>query len=479
MLLVSSAADSCRSSLAGVPRGKLWTVCSLLSLLLFAGCGSTASTEIVPKWPINNVRQAKFAEDDWPCWRGPAQNGVAQGPPAVTQWSEKQNVVWATEIPGRGHSSPIVVGKQIFLTTSDEKLRTQSVVCLHRKTGNHAWITKVHDGGLDPSSHQKNTQATPTMVCDTERVFALFMFDSRVQLTALDLLGNVLWKTVVGNYVSKFGYSASPLLHGPLVIVAVDHGGGGYLAGVNRYTGEIYWRTPRPPVDSYCTPAIYLVAGKETLFIAGNNEFEAYDPLTGKKLWGIKGTTEACVGSPVQSEDIILASGGYPGRETLAVKIMPDGKPKVLWRNTMKSYVPSLLAHAGTLYQVTDGGVGSCWDIDTGRKNWETRLGGDFSSSPVLSGDHVYVSNEKGTTQVFKASPKKFELVARNQLGNEQMASPAICGGRIFIRAATTIEDQRQEYLYCIGTPDPLSATSPPDSPPPEQGGQSPDKSSN
>lgn len=424
----------------------------LLVFLSLSGCGGGAASDIVPKWPINNTKQVVFAEDDWPGWRGGSHQGIATGPAAPTKWSDKENLIWSAEIPGRGHSSPVVIGNQIYLTSADETRRTQNVICLQRKTGNQAWMTRVHAGGLDSYAHYKNTQATPSVVCDLERVFALFMFDSRVQLSALDLTGKLLWTTIVGPYRSKYGYSPSPLLYGPLVIIAADHEGGGYLAGVNRYTGDIHWRTSRPPVDSYGTPAIHKVAGKDTLFIAGGGELTAYEPLTGKRLWGIKGLTEACVGSPVESNQTILASGGYPGNETLAVKIMENSQPVVSWRSSTKSYVPSLLAHEGLLFQVTDGGNGSCWDVGTGEMYWQARLGGDFSSSPVLSGEHVYVSNEAGVTQVFKASKEKFQLVSRNKLGDEQMASPAICGGRIYIRAASQLEGgKRVEMLYCIG----------------------------
>jgi len=430
---------------------RLWSVAACVVLVGLNGCNSGSVPEIVPKWQIKPGKQAEFAQDDWPSWRNGSRGGVAEGPAAPTKWNDKENIIWSVEVPGRGHSSPVVVGSQIFLTTADEKLRTQSVVCFQRKSGNMTWITRVHGGGLESNVHSKNSQATPTVVCDTERVFALFAFDSRVQLTALDLNGKILWTKTVGPYQSKFGYSSSPLLYGPLIIVSVDHSGGGYLAGVNRYTGDIYWRTAQPKMGSYGTPAIHKVAGKDTLFVAGGNELAAYEPLTGKRLWGIKGLSEECVGSPVEMNQTIIASSGPQGRETIAVKIMENSQPVQKWRSSMSSYVPSLLVHDGLLFQVTDSGTGSCWDVETGKMYWETRLGGEFSSSPVLSGDHIFVSNEAGVTQVFKASKEKFQLVSRNPLGDEQMASPAICGGRVYIRAASSAGGSRSERLYCIG----------------------------
>lgn len=435
-----------------------FTLCGL------SGCGNSAQ-ELRPEKPITDVLPAVFTEDDWPCWRGENMDGIARGPAAPLRWSNTENILWAAELPGRGHSSPILVGSRIFLTTADEVKRSQSVVCLSRKTGNPLWTTQVHSGGVDANTHLKNTQATPTPVCDAERVYVVFLYDSRVQLTALDLYGKPLWTRIVGTFVSKFGYSPSPVLYGPLIIVAVDHSGGGYLTGINRVTGEIHWRTPRPAVDSYATPAVHRLRDRDLLLIAGADELAAYDPLTGRKAWGVKGTTEACVGSPVSSGNIALASGGYPGGETLAVNVMENGQSVPLWKRPTKSYVPSLLAYHGSLYQVTDGGVGSCWDIETGRRNWEGRLGGDVSSSPVLSGEHIYLSNEQGVTQVFKASPKKLEIVARNSLGDEQMASPAICDGRIYIRAAKITGETRIESLYCIAEgmkPLPKAASVPP-----------------
>jgi outer membrane protein assembly factor BamB len=155
------------------------------------------------------------------------------------------------------------------------------------------------------------------------------------------------------------------------------------------------------------------------------------------------------VGSVVVERDLAFASGGYPKSETVAVRA--DGSGEVVWRNTTKVYVPSMLAHDGYLYAVNDAGMAFCWEAATGKEQWKERLNGAFNTSPVLAGDHLFCAREDGTTFVIKPDPTKLTIVSENKLGSEVFATPAFAGNRIYLRAAELIDGKRQESLYCIG----------------------------
>jgi outer membrane protein assembly factor BamB len=210
------------------------------------------------------------------------------------------------------------------------------------------------------------------------------------------------------------------------------------------------WSTPRPKSHNYASPVVYRIAGRDQLLVAGCDQFSAYDPATGRELWNVAdATTLECVGTAVVSDGLAFASGGYPKKETVAVKA--DGSGQVVWRNDVQSYVPSLLAHDGCLYAVIDKGIIYCWEASTGAEKWKHRLSGTFNASPVLAGDRIYAAREDGTTFVFKASPEKFELLAENQLGQDVFATPAFVGNRIYTRIAEIQDGQRHEYLCCMG----------------------------
>jgi outer membrane protein assembly factor BamB len=175
----------------------------------------------------------------------------------------------------------------------------------------------------------------------------------------------------------------------------------------------------------------------------------SFDPMTGKVLWEIKGATTECVTSTVTDGEHVFTSGGYPKNHVSAVRA--DGSGKVVWENGSRVYVPSMLVLNGYLYAVLDNGIAVCWKADTGKEVWKGRLKGIFSASPVLVGEHIFATNESGRTFIFKATPKAFELVGENQLGNEVLPTPTFCGGRIYLRVANKSQDKRQEMLYCVG----------------------------
>jgi outer membrane protein assembly factor BamB len=392
------------------------------------------------------------AGSDWLTWRGPSLNGLAaagQSPP--TRWSETENVVWKALVPGRGNSSPIVVGNRVFLTTADEQRKIQSVVAFDRETGKQLWNTPVSTGGFPPKIHNRNTHATATVASDGERLFVSFFHDDAIELTALTVEGKILWQKPVGNFTPRlyqYGYAPSPTIYNALVIVAADYEGGGHLTAFDRQTGVRKWQTPRPKRLSYSSPIVAHVAGRDQLLISGCDVVASYDPNTGKKLWSTPGTTMATCGTMVWDGDLVFASGGYPKSETICVRA--DGSGRVVWKNNQKCYEQSMLAHNGYIYAVNDGGIAICWRANDGTKMWEARLaGGGVSSSPILVGGNIYVTNERGMMYVYQADPQSFQLVAKNQLGRSAFATPAFCDNQIFVRVTGA---GGQETLYCLGT---------------------------
>lgn len=389
---------------------------------------------------------------DWPWWRGPDRNGVADDTAVPTKLSETENVTWKTPVPGRGHSSPIVVGDRVFLATADEQKKIHYVVAFDRTLGKQLWQVEVNKGGFPAKNHKKNTEASPTLACDGERLFSAFYHHDKVEAVALDLDGEVKWKQTVCPFrprTFEYGYAPSPLLYGETVIISAEYDGNSFITALDRATGERAWRTQRPTMITFSSPVIAHVAGKDQMLISGADQVASYDPKTGKRLWFTQGTTLATCGTMVWDGDIVFASGGYPKPETLAVKA--DGSGTVLWRNNQKCYEQSLLAHNGYVYGLTDNGILFCWRGSDGKEMWKERLSGPVSASPVLAGGTIYWANELGTLYVFRPNHERFESVAQNQIGNESFASPAVCGGQIFLRVAQTGGSGRQEYLYCFG----------------------------
>ena len=421
------------------------------TILMLCFCSATIASE------PSTVSALKVEADDWPWWRGPQRNGIAnpnQNPPLT--WSNTENILWKTAIPGRGHGSATVMGDQVFLAAADPDSQQQLVQCFDRQSGSRLWSTIVHEGGFpDPkikraTGNKKASFASSTVACDGELLFINFLNDGAVYTTALDRNGNQIWQTKVSDYVIHQGYGSSPAIYQNLVIVSADNKGegGGAVAGLERATGKVVWKRARPAVPNYASPAILNVAGKDQLLFTGCDLVTSLHPLTGKELWEIEGATTECVTTTVTDGTHIFTSGGYPKNHIAAV--VADGSGKIAWENNTRTYVPSMLVSNGHLYAVLDAGIATCWKSDTGEEIWKGRLSGTFSSSPVLVGNRIYVANEDGTTFIFRASPDEFEELGRNKLGDSVFATPTICGGKIYWRVAHWEDGKRQEYLYCL-----------------------------
>ena len=423
-------------------------------LLFLAAIGVSQATVLGDEVRILGGAVTRFVQPgDWPWWRGPSRNGVASADQkAPLHWSETENVIWKSPIPGRGHSSPTVVGDQIFLLTAEDDRDVQSVLCFERTTGKRLWQKDIHRGGFDlngAKSNSKSTLANSTVACDGDRIFANFLFQGAIYTTALDRKGEQLWQTKITDYVLHQGFASSPAIYENLVIVSADNKGTGLIAGLERTTGKIVWQQSRPKLPNYTSPIILNVAGREQMIFSGCKLVTSLEPLTGKKIWEIEGSTEECVTSTVTDGQLIYTSGGYPRNHLAAVHA--DGSGKVAWENGSRVYVPSMLLKDGYLYAMLDAGVATCWKCDTGKEMWKERVGGTFTASPVLVGELIYATDESGKTTIFKASPTAYSSVAENQLGEEGFATPTICGGRIYLRTASAVDGKRQEWLYCLG----------------------------
>lgn len=407
---------------------------------------------------------------DWPWWRGPTLDGKAVGPQPPTRWSEKENVLWRVNVPGLGHASPCIWGNRIFLaaaegTPGESTTRkgitivhpggsgeVQSLLCYDRATGKQRWRTDVHRGGF-LSRHAKNSHATATPACDGQHVFVVFSNQGKVWLSAIDLDGKIVWQEEVGAIEGRYGYGASPLLYKSLVIVNVDHPGGGYIKALDRVTGRLVWLTRREKWYGFSSPIVASLAGRDQLLQSGIYSLTSYDPLSGKVQWTCRApsntlaSTPICTG-PSDAAQCVFVTGGDPQTGIRCIRADGHGDVSdthVAWENTVKVYVPSSLLIDGRLIAVKDIGVAVCFDAGSGKKLWEQRLGqGEFSASPIACQGLVFVPNEAGRLFVFKAG-RKLEMVAENDLGDGGFASPVIVVGQIFLRTL--------HRLYCIGRP--------------------------
>lgn len=396
---------------------------------------------------------ASLIAGDWLAWRGPTGNGIAapeEKPPV--RWSETENVVWRATVPGRGHSSPIALGDLIVLTTADAEKQIQTALAYDRATGKERWRSDLHQGGFAKAIHGKNSHATPSPCSDGDRIFVVFHNGGRVHLTALDVAGKTLWTRDTGPYQCRYGYgyAPSPVVSGANVVVSSEFEKEGYLAAFDRVTGKERWRAPRGHGTNYATPALATLGGTPIFAASGDKRLAGYDPASGRLLWSTEAATMVTSGTPVWDGDLVFASGGYPTKETVAVRVTGT-KAERVWKNGTQCYEQSMLAQGGHLFAIDDNGIAHCWRGADGEEKWKMRLGGPVSASPLLAGGNLYFTNERGICYVVKADPGKFELVAENHLGDDSFPSPVVSDNRLYLRVGETRGATRQEWLYCIG----------------------------
>nr|WP_230255878.1 PQQ-binding-like beta-propeller repeat protein [Rhodopirellula sp. JC737] len=429
----------------------------LLGMMVVSGVGCRKSTPVdevsVGESGVALTERAESEVDlVWPQWRGPNLDGTIDGAAPPANWNPGSDVAWQADVPGRGHSSPIVIGEQVVLASADEGKQQQMLLSYDRSTGEENWRRVIHEGGFPANRevHQKATNANTTPACDGQRILIAFLNQGRIFVTAVDLQGEVIWQTDIGAFASKFGYAPSPLFYQSFVIVAADNFGGGYIVALDSATGEIAWRRARGDASTYSSPMIANLGGMDQLLISGGDRVASYDPATGEPRWETPAIAEATCGTIVTAGDRLFASGGYPDKETACFSATGE----LLWSDRNKLYEPSMITDGDSLFGVTDNGVAMCWSIEDGSVKWRERLGGNFSASPVLVNDQIYVSDLSGNHYVFAADGDEFRQLAKNQLGSDCYASPAVAEGSLFLRIGFGEGSSRQERLVKISPSD-------------------------
>lgn len=393
----------------------------------------------------------RLAASQWWAWRGPTRNNHAPAGSRVPDAITPEAAAWTADVPGRGHSSPVVVGDFVYLTTADKAKGTQGVLC-YTRDGQPAWSRVAHTGGIPQNNHYKNTEASPTVACDGEAIYAAFYNDGAIRVSKLSLDGEPVWQVAAGRYRPRqyeYGYAASPQVHGETLLVVGDYDGESFLTALSLADGREVWRTKRQNATSFSSPIVARVAGREQILLSGGNQVAGYDPETGRRLWANpNASTMATCGTMVWLGDLAFASGGYPRSHTVAVNAAGGGD--LVWDNSDKCYEQSMLIVGEHLYGVTDNGVGFCRDAATGRTRWKERLGGRFSSSPLLVGDRIHVFNESGRGFCFAADPEGYRELAQSKIGDDVFATPAVVDNVMYLRVGVGQGEARRERLVAV-----------------------------
>jgi outer membrane protein assembly factor BamB len=384
--------------------------------------------------------------ENWPGWRGPRGDGTSQEEGIPTRWGAEENIAWKVEVPGRGHASPIVWGERVFVASCREDLKQRVLLCFDRATGKLLWNAVVLNSELE-RKHRLNSFASSTPATDGRRVYVTFLGDNEMVVAAYDFSGKRLWLARPGKFSSVHGYCSSPVLFDDKVIVNGDHDGDAYIVALDRESGRTLWKVDREnKTRSYVTPIIRQIDGRTQMILSGSKCVASYDPHDGSRHWIIDGPTEQFVASLVYNGKLLFLTAGYPELHMMAIR--PDGHGNVtdthvVWHtNKGASYVPSPIAAGDYFLVVSDGGIASLFEAETGKRLWMERLGTHYSSSLVSAGGLVYFTSDQGHTTVVRPGPK-LEIVAENELGEYCYASPAISHGHIIFRG--------EEHLIAIG----------------------------
>jgi outer membrane protein assembly factor BamB len=366
------------------------------------------------------------------------------------EWSATTNVRWQVALQGAGVSAAVVCGGRVFLTGSDGRLSDRlHVFCYHTDDGRLVWHTRLFGSALPEGQFPPGGMAVPTAAADGKHVYALF---GTGDLACLDIEGRPVWvRSLAQEYApfrNRWGMASSPILVGRTLVVQVDHWGGSYLLGVDADTGGTRWRTPRDASVNWSSPLPVRVGGRVQLAVTGTYQVKGYDLETGKELWSVDGMQMQCIPSPVASDGLLLA---VSGRDHFTLAIRLDGgtgdltRSQVAWKaKAGGTFVPSPVCLGGRYYYVEDNGLGSCLEVTTGKRLWRERMGGAKYSASLVAGDgKVYFTSEEGLTTVVRAGPE-FELLAKNELREKVVATPAVAGGLLYVRG--------EQHLFCIET---------------------------
>jgi len=376
--------------------------------------------------------------EDWPEFRGPSGQGVSEERGLPLTWSETGNVKWKITIPGKGWSSPAILGDRIWLTTASEDGKSLRAVCVDRNTGAITQNVEVFRlKSLGPMS-PKNSLASPTPVLEGDRVYVHFGAHGTACITQT---GEIVWKTRLDYDNGQHGPGGSPVLYDNLLIVSCDGLEVQYVVALDKLTGKTKWKKLREGYQAYTTPLVVRLPAGDQVISPGSFRAIAYDPRTGKEIWQVKyGDGFSNVPRPVYGNGLVFICTGFQEPSLLAVRVDGRGdvtKKQIAW--TLKRgapLTPSPLLVGDELYVITDNGIATCVDAATGKEHWKTRVGGNHSASPIYADGRIYFLSEEGESVVL-APGKELKVLAKNELNGETLASMAVSGGSIFVRSRT------------------------------------------
>ena len=426
--------------------------------------------------PTILVAGTAAAGQGWPQFRGPRGDGTSPATDAPLNWSETNNLAWKVPIPGRGHSSPIVLEDRLWLTTALEQgvKRTSlygedmdtaghitlEALCLDSAQGNILWRTPLFDVEQPAPVHSLNSWATPTPVVEPGRLYCDFGDFGTACLEAKT--GKVLWKTRV-SADHQFGPASSPILCSNLLVLVRDGRDAQYVAALDKQTGQTVWKTDRPPIvaeygylkKSFVTPLVVNSAGRTQLVTPGAQWVVSYDPMSGNELWRVRhGEGYSMGSSPVFGHGLAIFSTGNTKAQFVAVRVDGQGDvtaTHVVWKTLRQVPVMSSPVLVGDeIYWVSDEGMASCGDARTGEIHWQERLGGLHLASPLHAGGRVYFFAQDGRTTVIKAG-KQFEKLAENRIEGPLTATPAIVDGTVFLRTDSSLYRVGKRRAIAIG----------------------------
>jgi outer membrane protein assembly factor BamB len=407
---------------------------------------------------------ATDAADDWPQFRGPRGDGRTDATGLPLTWSETEHVKWKTPIHGRGWSSPVIGGNQLWVTTATEDGQDLSVLCVDKEDGKVIHDLKLFHVEKPQFAHKFNTYASPTPVIEGDRLYVTWGAPATACLETKN--GKVVWQRRDIECNHYRGAGSSPVLYGDLLIMNFDGSDHQFILALDKKTGKTAWKHQRsidykdlgpdgkPESEgdwrkAFSTPHIATAAGRLMLVSQGAKAIYGYEPQTGKELWRVEERqNHSASARPVAGLDLIFVNTGWSSGQILAIRPGQNGTvldansttpnpegPGVIWkskRNVPKK--PSMLLVDDLLYTIDDGGIAGCLEAKTGREVWRERLGGNFSASPLASEERLYFFNEEGKTYVI-SSGREFKKLAENQLGDGFMASPAVSGRALYLRS--------------------------------------------
>jgi outer membrane protein assembly factor BamB len=421
------------------------------------------------------------SKGSWPSFRGPQASGIANGQNLPDRWDTKtgENVLWKTPIPGLAHSSPVVWGNRIFVTTaissdakatfrpglygdgdaSNDRSRQRWIIfAIDKRSGKVVWERLAYQGEPIDKRHIKSTYANSTPATDGRIVVAWFGSHG---VYAYDVKGRFLWKVDLGRLdlgaydipTYEWGPASSPIIWNNLVILQCDTQTDSFLLALDAATGKTVWKTDRQEIPSWGTPTVATTSTGPVLVTNASNYIRGYDPTSGKELWRLGGSSKITAPTPVFADDVfVVVSGRGPERPIFVVRpngrgdlTLADGKTSsdsVVWSRTGRgSYMPTPLVYNGTLYVLANNGVLDAYDLKTGTEIYRQRLplvGSGFSASPVAADGKIYLSNEDGEILVIAAG-EKFTHISTNSIGELLMATPAMSEGVMYVRSSSSL----------------------------------------